>query len=287
MGREPHQLFRHVEPVGQECDLLRQPLGIGFLPVEQLPHRAPQPLPLGAHPLGSARVHPLQTLTDQVEPAHQLLQEDVPFPSPHGEHAVQGPVHDREHHSLRRLVQRECLARRIEPEHLGLAGDELEVDGARQVERGPQFFQCRQRSARAREVHTHGRGLNRLLHPARRNAHVAALEVTAQVLAQRLLHRLQRDGQAQLDVEVSVIDRANLDLEPTARDRAVRHSEAGHGAGHRDTLPSGLVGAKGMKGERGAEVVLSRGTSTSPRTTGSSGDTRSRARSPRASGTRS
>jgi len=80
--------------------------------------------------------------------------------------------------------------------------------------------------------------LVRARHGGERHAafHLAAGDIFVELLAQRGLDRPQVVGQTELDVEVAVVDRAQLDAQHAEREFPCRGGVSGHAVNHQNSV---------------------------------------------------
>ena len=83
MRLEPVQLLRYIEPVGNDGDLLRQPLRVHCHSAGELRHRSLEPGLLLHEPERRAFGQPSESVLDDVEPLANRLGEPPAFFLPH------------------------------------------------------------------------------------------------------------------------------------------------------------------------------------------------------------
>jgi hypothetical protein len=82
----------------------------------------------------------------------------------------------------------------------------------------------------------------RIFRPASLDRQVPAIELASQPLPNLSLERRKLTRKLRIEVEVPVIDAADLDSEPAAGHGALRRAEPGHAVGHARSLKAGKPG---------------------------------------------
>jgi hypothetical protein len=124
------RLFGDVQPIGEQRDLLRQPVLIDVDAAGKLPYRQPQPLALLEHALRCALGDAIQRPFDDVQPLVEIGGESEPLVATHLEERIHGAVDDRE--QRRAGLGRKLLPRRA-GEHVVHSQHRTDVESAIEV----------------------------------------------------------------------------------------------------------------------------------------------------------
>ena len=229
VGAEAHQLLGDVELVGEERQLLRQPLLVDGPAIEQL--AAPRP-GAGRAPARSAPVRGRPRLARPASSRSSRCRSSPASTSP----------------SLRRMARHSAAAcattgsTSVQPTSGALVPvgrEDLRLAGHRssEISPGSESAVCSSRSRatsalRPLEIDPDLRIPRRVLHPARLHRQMPAVEVAPEPLAKLALERGQLRWQPDRQVEVAVVHGPDLEPKPAPGHRSFRGTEPRHAERH-------------------------------------------------------
>ena len=207
MGGEPAQLLRHVVAVGEDRDLLRQPLCIDRDTRGQLLHGRGEPVPLLDQTSGRARGKPVQRPLDDHQSIKQILRKPRPLRLAHTHQGMHRIRHQRQDGDGIDVGQSTVILKRA-GDHLGQTEQRGEVDLHGETSRfrnGTQLLRVGQEP-----LHIDARPFIHLALDAQGQRDVPARHVAPQQFTDVGLHPCQRRRQLDRRREEPMVDAANL-----------------------------------------------------------------------------
>ncbi len=224
MSLEPHQLLGDVQLIGQERELLGQPLLIYRPAVEQLGHCAAEPVSLPHQPFGRAGGDLLCRLLQQIQPVAELGGQRGTLASPHGPAVLAGSGNHRLDLAPRHLDRAIAGV----GQHVGLPRHQLDRHFTTQAQRRLHFPKPIGHQPGPFEIEAKPGICFQVLGPARLHRDVAPVEVAPQSIAHLHLERAEIAGELCREIEVAMVHGSDLDPKPSSGHRALRRAEARH-----------------------------------------------------------
>ncbi len=197
-------------------------------PVEQLGDRRAKPVPLADQPLGRPGRDDLDGALEQLEAMPELACQRLALPSAHPAAIGGGLTDDRLHlapGNLERTIVRGG-------QDVRLPSDELDGDLARQSQSRLQFPQPAGYQTGAVQIDREPSLTLGVLGPPDLHREMPAIEIPPEPLPQLPFHHRQLSRQLGAQVEIPVVDGADLDPEPSPTGGSFRCAEPCHAVRH-------------------------------------------------------